>query len=47
MMVYLRCGLGKEFGLTLALIPAFSPEEKVKHSPRFAANLRLDWFKRW
>jgi hypothetical protein len=30
----------------LALIPAFSPEEKVKRSQRFGINPWLDWWTR-
>jgi hypothetical protein len=32
--------------LLLALIPAFSPEEKVKRSQRFGINPWLDWWTR-
>ncbi len=33
-------------GIETALIPAFSPKEKVKRSQRFGIHPRLDWWMR-
>jgi hypothetical protein len=37
----------EEIVLTPALNPAFSPREKEKRSQCFAADLRLEWLKRF